>query len=128
MSNLDWMDKALCASHPQPDLFFPSSAGVPGQRQAEMAARVCLTCPVQIECAEHRTATGATAGVWAGSAVRVKNAGASMGGPKGNALHGSDSRYRKHIRDGEKPCQICMAANSARYSPNGRSKWSGRSA
>lgn len=121
MTNLDWMDNIACKGM-DADLFFPSSAGVPGQQQAAEAARVCRTCPVQIECQQHRVATGATTGVWGGTAVRQKNAGPSSGGPHGNSGHGTDGRYRKHLRDGERPCAICLGAHSGRQSPNGRSK------
>lgn len=126
MKNLDWMDEAACVSHPDPDIFFAGidARGKHAAALAEQAAAVCRACPVAAQCLEHKQYTGATQGVWAGGVHRTKALGRSPGG-RGPAPHGSDRRYRQHLRDGDKPCRACWAAHSAKQAPHGRSKYTG---
>ena len=121
MRNMDWMDDMACKDV-DPDVFFPTDVGMAGQWAVANARMICETCPVQIECAEHKKQTGATQGVWAGKASGSKNVGRSSGGPQGVAPHGTDRRYRQHQRDGEQPCAACWAAHSAKGAPGGRSR------
>jgi WhiB family transcriptional regulator, redox-sensing transcriptional regulator len=124
--NLDWMSDAACADHPNPDIFFGGDLkGVAATAQTREAAMVCRTCPVAAQCLEHKTISGAAHGVWAGGVHRTKALGRSPASYGGPAQHGTDRRYRQHIRDGEKPCQACWAAHSAHGAPNGRSKYTG---
>jgi hypothetical protein len=53
------MDGALCASHPDPDLWFDAL-----HQAAAMA--VCQGCPVRAACDAWATETGQTLGVWGG--------------------------------------------------------------
>lgn len=105
MSNLDWMGSAACIDE-EPELFFPSSVGVAGQRQAQRAARVCAGCPVQRECGEHRGTTGATAGVWGGSYHKTRP-------PKKlpPINHGTNGGYQVHMDRRETPCERCRFAH-----------------
>jgi hypothetical protein len=112
VKNLDWMDSAACKDHPDPDSFFPSLTGVAGQRQAAAAARICNECPVQVQCQQHKKATGAASGVWGGRRSVVKNAAPSSGGPHNLQPCGTAAGYRRHHRHGEKPCRACLAAHS----------------
>lgn len=66
MKSLDWMDSALCRDVEDADIFFPSSTGVTGQRQAAAAERICRVCPVRMDCQAHKRHTGASSGVWGG--------------------------------------------------------------
>ena len=121
MKSVEWMDHIACKDL-DADLFFPDKPGVVGRAQAREAARICKTCPVQLECAEHRVVTGAAAGVWGGRSTVMRNASASSGGPRGAQLHGTDAGYNRHLSRGEKPCQACWSAHSRKASPNGRSR------
>lgn len=84
MKSVAWMDNIACKGL-DPDVFFPSSPGLAGRAQADEAARVCKTCPVQRECGQHRRVVGATAGVWGGRSTVMRNASASEGGPQRRA-------------------------------------------
>jgi WhiB family redox-sensing transcriptional regulator len=108
MSNLDWMDSAACRDH-DPELFFPSSVGVPGQRQVAAAKRICHGCPVQTECGEHRARVGASTGVWGGSYRNVKAPAATRLTP---INHGTDAGYTKHLERREQPCDRCRFAHA----------------
>jgi hypothetical protein len=124
-SSLDWMADAACRDHPNPDDFFPSSAGPAAQLQAAKAARVCASCPVQRQCGEHRSNTGATSGVWGGSYHNTKTLGASSGGQQNTAVCGTNAGYQRHYRRGETPCRSCWSAHSRAGAPGGRSKSTG---
>jgi WhiB family redox-sensing transcriptional regulator len=66
----DWMRKAACAGHPNPDLFFPDKAGRPAVAQIAEAEKVCQNCPVTVECDAYRQATHSSFGVWGGGMHR----------------------------------------------------------
>lgn len=122
-ANLDWMAEALCATHPNADLWFPNSVGLAAKKQADAAARVCAACPVQRQCRDHKQYTGAATGVWGGDAKVSARVGPSAGGPQNSgAAHGTDAGYAKHHYYGETPCAACRAAHSAKWAPGGKSK------
>lgn len=79
--SLEWMDRGLCVTHPNADLWFPSAVGIKGRQQVEAAARVCAACPVAAQCREHKKHTGAAGGVWGGRGAPPKETSPSAGGP-----------------------------------------------
>lgn len=62
----DWQELGSCKDA-DPDLFFPER-GSPG----DSAKRVCVTCPVRIECLEYALANGERYGVWGGLTERER--------------------------------------------------------
>ena len=62
----NWMAEGNCRSEP-PSLFFPSD-GV----GAELARRVCATCPVKSPCLEYALRNGIDHGVWGGASERER--------------------------------------------------------
>jgi WhiB family transcriptional regulator, redox-sensing transcriptional regulator len=69
----NWIDRAACASHPDPDLWFPKelsgpkSAGGPQESlRAKEAKRICRGCPVRTECLTFALANKEEHGMWAG--------------------------------------------------------------
>lgn len=65
----DWQDRAVCAGHGDPDLWFPDGEGAKAQRQAERAKRLCVGCPVRPQCLAGALADLPADGVWAGYTV-----------------------------------------------------------
>lgn len=55
---IPWQDEALCAQT-DPNLFFPEK-GEP----ATEAKKICVNCPVQMECLEYAQDRGMLSGVW----------------------------------------------------------------
>ncbi|WP_443061447.1 WhiB family transcriptional regulator [Streptomyces sp. NBC_00414] len=45
----DWRDDASCASHPDPELWFPST-GHPLNKRVREAKAICRACPVKLTC------------------------------------------------------------------------------
>lgn len=61
-----WMLRAACREH-RPSLFFPSDGvGV------EVAIRVCVECPVRLECLEYALLNHIHHGVWGGCSERER--------------------------------------------------------
>ncbi|MGH9023160.1 MAG: WhiB family transcriptional regulator [Acidimicrobiia bacterium] len=61
-----WMRHAMCREH-LPSFFFPSDGvGV------EVAKRVCVQCPVRIECLEYALVNRIDHGVWGGCSERER--------------------------------------------------------
>lgn len=66
MAHQDWMERRACGDGTGfvPEL---SGQGKWGRKEARSAAKVCLTCPVEIECGEMALKIGAhNYGVWSG--------------------------------------------------------------
>ena len=62
----EWFADAACKGV-DPALFFPDEAlGEERDHYFVQAKRVCLTCPVRLQCLEHALATGERHGVWGG--------------------------------------------------------------
>lgn len=60
-----WTLTASCASHPDPDAWFPLS--VPGPTDIYREARdICQACPVKRECLEHALTNREQHGLWGG--------------------------------------------------------------
>lgn len=67
MSDLSWMDEALC-TQADPESFFPGKGGT-GTGQAK---RLCMSCPVRASCEVYAAEVDAVFGrwgVWAGKAA-----------------------------------------------------------
>lgn len=61
-----WMEHALCANHPDPDLWFPSESGTRAALQVRAAKDICADCPVTAECLAAAQADPGTYGIWGG--------------------------------------------------------------
>jgi len=58
-----WASQGICATHEDPDLWFPED----GQwKKAAEARALCRTCPVQDQCALFARDTNQRYGVWGG--------------------------------------------------------------
>lgn len=62
----DWQEQAKCLGE-DPDIFFPER-GSPG----DSAKRVCVNCPVRIECLEYALANSERYGIWGGLTERER--------------------------------------------------------
>ena len=58
-----WMEQAACASHRDPDLWFPDGDR---QREAEAVAICRQQCPVPAGCLAHALGNNIESGVWGG--------------------------------------------------------------
>lgn len=59
-----WMQQAVCASHDDPDLWFPEHGQ--DERQEE-ALRICATCPVRVACLAYVRSMPPQPGIWGGT-------------------------------------------------------------
>lgn len=55
----DWRNKALCADHPDPDLWFPDT-----RTDTNEMRRICRSCPVQKECLAYSEANNEVFGTY----------------------------------------------------------------
>ena len=112
MKSTEWMSDAVCATHPYgPDFWFPTVNGKAADRQARQAAQICASCPVQQECREYRAQFGYQFGVWGGRKAPAQYVPATVL----PAEHGTEARYKQHLREGSDPCVRCRdAANLVR--------------
>lgn len=104
--NLEWMNQAECRNH-DPELFFPSGDQHYMQVVRE-ARKVCMVCPVQLECDRYATETEQRDGVWAGR-LRVGPAKSYKEIPP----HGTEARAQRHRRQNQAPCTACLNAERA---------------
>lgn len=61
----DWHDDAACRGH-DPELWFTDRPGVPAEKLAEPAKKVCARCPVTGACLTWALANDEKWGVWGG--------------------------------------------------------------
>ena len=65
-----WMERAICADSPEPDLWFPdlTTAETSAQvaAQVDRAIAVCNGCPVRLKCLTMALENGEKEGVWGG--------------------------------------------------------------
>jgi WhiB family redox-sensing transcriptional regulator len=59
-----WMDQAACASHDDPDLWFPERGDDDRQREA---LRICGGCPVRSACLACVLSLPMQPGIWGGT-------------------------------------------------------------
>jgi len=57
------MKLALCAYHPNPDIFHAEKGGMKARMEA---LSVCMRCPVMIQCKEYSERIGSDTGIWGG--------------------------------------------------------------
>lgn len=84
MSAYTWGTQGACVGTPTPDLWHPNGNGVQAQRETQEASRICMMCPIQIECLQYAIDNRVT-GVWGG--VRI---------PEGN-ISGEDRAYKPRM-------------------------------
>ena len=65
LTRQDWMDRAECRAHPDPDMWFRAEQPSGTTREKEAVAYVCSTCAVMAECVDYAIAIDAE-GVWGG--------------------------------------------------------------
>lgn len=63
----EWADLGLCATHSNPDLWFPER----GASTAEAKA-ICRLCPVQAQCLTYAVNNGEKFGIWGGRSERER--------------------------------------------------------
>lgn len=68
-----WARRAACRDHPNPDLWFPTTAdGEPGHSDPRPALAICDGCPVRIDCLEYALGNGEKFGIWGGTGERQR--------------------------------------------------------
>jgi WhiB family redox-sensing transcriptional regulator len=138
--NIEWMTDAAC-TQTDPEVFFPTQPGIPGQREVERAVLICRSCPVIVQCKEYARKFARGNGVWGGE-YKGRHAPRSTGllkeSPKDrlrraqallddahallddavddlveedSPVHGTDAAYKAHTRRGEKACVACLQAH-----------------
>lgn len=123
----DWQDYAACKGT-NTDLFFTERGA-----ETSQAKKVCLTCPVRLQCLEYAFANGEKFGIWGGLSERQRRrirkqrteAGIIRTRPLKPIEHGSHNGARMHRKRGEDPCDACRishAAASAEYRNKKRSE------
>jgi hypothetical protein len=106
--NISWMADAACVGA-DPEIFFSSNLG-----DRHEARRICLSCPVIEQCADHRRATSST-GIWGGSVITQAPSRSPF---RDEPKHGTDGGYQKHRRLGTPPCNACSEAHRYRRRRN----------
>jgi WhiB family redox-sensing transcriptional regulator len=107
----EWMALAECAGV-DPELFFPER----GSDGAE-AKKVCATCPVAEQCLEHALVTGEKFGVWGGASERERRKmrrHRKLAVASAVIVHGTNSGYHAHLRQGLPTCADCREAHARR--------------
>jgi WhiB family redox-sensing transcriptional regulator len=102
--NVEWMSSAACRGV-DPEVWFPASVGVAGQRETEVAARICRGCEVLDQCAAYAKTHAHGWGVWAG-----KNRASRSTRVPSEINHGTEAGAKQHHRRGEPPCLSCRNA------------------
>lgn len=64
--DLMWQEQALCAQT-DPEAFFPEKGG-----STREAKKVCLSCPVRVECLEYALQNDERFGIWGGLSERER--------------------------------------------------------
>ena len=59
-----WMERAACASHADPDLWFADHGEQKRQREA---LGICAACPVRAACLAYVLSMPSQAGIWGGT-------------------------------------------------------------
>jgi WhiB family redox-sensing transcriptional regulator len=59
-----WRAQALCAVHPDPDLWFPDGESTRHAAQIKEAKRICRACPAVWQCATWALENKEPHGVW----------------------------------------------------------------
>lgn len=62
----EWRERALCAQT-DPEAFFPEKGG-----STREAKRVCMKCPVRVDCLDYALENGERFGIWGGLSERER--------------------------------------------------------
>ena len=122
--DLDWLDNAACAGMDQRAFF---ADGYHSRAQVRAAKKVCAICPVQAACRDWAIATGERNGVWGGMSQKelrqkrrrfTSRAKTDTTAPQAPATKrkparcGTNSGYRKHLREKTQICGPCRRAHA----------------
>jgi WhiB family transcriptional regulator, redox-sensing transcriptional regulator len=66
-----WISKAACRGL-DPELFFPEPGGA-----TKHIKKICLSCPVSLECLEHAIVHKENFGIWGGTSVAKRQNGST---------------------------------------------------
>lgn len=92
-AELAWQDAALCAQT-DPEVFFPEKGG-----STKEAKRVCVACPVRVECLTYALSVGERYGIYGGLSERERRVLARrLPGARGVSGHGDE--HDEHDADG----------------------------
>ncbi|WP_280381432.1 WhiB family transcriptional regulator [Nocardia wallacei] len=87
----DWQDRAVCAQT-DPDAFYPEKGGSTAD-----AKKVCMRCPVRVECLRYALDHDERFGIWGGTSERerrrIKHA-AAAGGTSPAAARTTEEKVR----------------------------------
>ena len=74
--NYNWEDFAACKDLPkeQKDDFYPEKADGRGKKQVNRARKICLDCPVVVECLHAALVTNEQYGVWGMTSPKQRQA------------------------------------------------------
>lgn len=64
-----WSAQGVCATHEDPDMWFPDK-DEPARR--DEALKLCSTCPVVRECRQHAIDTRQRSGIWGGTTAGAR--------------------------------------------------------
>ena len=122
--NTSWQNKAACAGHDRPEIFFPTKTGKAAIQQSAEALAICSGCPVIEACAQYRIDTGSI-GVWGNALIPTREAHRPHAVRVRKVRCGTRAGYERHLKRNEPPCQPCRNAEVAAKSPQGntRKKW-----
>lgn len=144
-----WQGQAAChpdvippvwqkwGDHPV-DLFFPQTQYMPPERRRDIES-ICSTCPVRQECDTWGT-LHEKFGFWGGHGSKVlqdqrRDQGITVDTPEIDSYnrqvigthippsHGTPARYQQHLRDGDKPCILCIEANRLDVREANAARW-----
>lgn len=107
----NWTHEALCAQV-DPELFYPEKGG-----SSKNAKQICGHCDVREQCLAYALEHADIHGVWGGTVARdrmriLRSRGyRKPDGPVPTSEHGTEARYRRHLRAGEQACEACAQAN-----------------
>lgn len=99
------IDQAACITT-DPEVFFPDPSDLRG---IATARSYCKRCPVSAECLQASLDLDARYGIWGGltpeeRGYRERHA---RPGPPRSATCPSHSAYKRHLADGDPPCDQC---------------------
>jgi WhiB family transcriptional regulator, redox-sensing transcriptional regulator len=105
----NWREQAACAD--AGDLFFGPAGEMAPQRHERVtkARRICLRCPVRLQCLQLARDVGAAWGVWGGEDFEYRQAGLC-----GNSVHQMTPENIYLTPDGRRNCLACRQANTQR--------------
>ena len=101
---MSWQQNAACKGM-NPDIFYEP-------RHAARALITCWSCPVQEQCGEHAEVAEEEYGVWGGYTAeeRWQLGMHTRRQYRYTAPCGTETAYRRHLRNDEQPCDACQDA------------------